>query len=178
MATHISASSATCTGIPVSRLRRSSRCLKSAPPPARIIPLSIMSDASSDGVHRNAYGLPNLLAGYDDGLGQPRDEVPTPYLGRLLLFESESAAELYLELFGCLGADGELVLFLYIGGDRIVDLVDGDADGGFGDDTAEGDDGDLASPAADIDDHRPLGLVDGEVRTYGSSQRLLDCVRL
>src|SRR4029453_14979178 len=25
---------------------------------------------------------------------------------------------------------------------------------------------------------RPLGLVDGEVRTYGSSQRLLDCVRL
>ena len=87
-------------------------------------------------VDRNAYGLPDLLAGYDDGLGQPRDEVPAPYLGRLLLFEPEGAAELDLELFGRLGADGELVLFLYVGGDRIVDVVAGNSDGGIGDDTS------------------------------------------
>ena len=48
----------------------------------------------------------------------------------------KGAAELDLELFGRLGADGELVLFLYVGGDRIVDVVAGNSDGGIGDDTS------------------------------------------
>src|SRR5215211_3105744 len=131
-----------------------------------------------DRVDGDAYGLPDLLAGYDHGLGQPRDEVPAPDLGRLLLVEPEGAAELDLELFGGLGADGELVLLLYVGGDRIVDIVAGYADGGFGHDTAEGDYGDLARPAADVDDHRPLSLVDGQARPYGRRKRFLDGVSL
>src|SRR5215212_2350308 len=50
MATHIRGSSATCTGTCVSRLRRSSKSLSKAPPPASIIPRSMMSEASSGGV--------------------------------------------------------------------------------------------------------------------------------
>ena len=43
---------------------------------------------------------------------------------------------------------------------------------------AEGDDGDLAGPAADVDDHGPLGLVDRQSGADGSRERLLDGVRL
>ena len=49
-ATHVSGDSARCAGICVSSRRRSSRPCSSEPPPASMIPRSMMSDASSGGV--------------------------------------------------------------------------------------------------------------------------------
>src|SRR5437764_1769 len=49
-ATHVSGDSARCTGICVSWRSRSSRFVRSAPPPARTMPRSMMSAASSGGV--------------------------------------------------------------------------------------------------------------------------------
>src|SRR5215210_4832963 len=58
-------------------------------------------------VHRNADRLPDLVARYEDRLGQTRNEVPTPYLRRLFsLIEPERATQLYLQLLGGLRADG------------------------------------------------------------------------
>src|SRR5918997_830721 len=118
-------------------------------------------DGGYDRVHGDAYGLPDLLGGDHDGLRKTRDESPTPDLCRLLLLEPEGAAELYLELLGRLGADGELVLLLDVGADGVVDVVAGDPYGGLGDDAAERDHGHLARPAADVHDHGPLRLLDG-----------------
>src|SRR5918997_2591812 len=86
-------------------------------------------DGGDYGVNGDAYRLPDLLRGDDDGLRQPRHEVAAPYLRRLLLFQPESAAKLYLELLGRLGTDGELVFLLDVGADGVVDVVAGDADG-------------------------------------------------
>src|SRR5918997_5522033 len=131
-------------------------------------------DGGYDRVHGDAYGLPDLLGGDHDGLRKTRDESPTPDLCRLLLLEPEGAAELYLELLGRLGADGELVLLLDVGADGVVDVVAGDADGGLVYDAAQGDHGDLARPAADVHYHRPLRLVHGKPRPDGRRERLLD----
>src|SRR4028118_2412557 len=210
--------------MPVSLLKRSSRCLRRAPPPASTIPRSMMSEASSGGgrsrvsltaaimastgtllasltssggmtracgraarrrcaVQRGPGGgeygvdgyanrLPDLLGGDHDGLREPRDEVAAPDLGRLLLLQPEGAPQLYLELLGRLGADGELVLLLDVGADGVVDVVAGDADGRLVDDAAERDHGDLASPAADVHDHGPLRLVDRQPRPDGRRERL------
>src|SRR5215216_252209 len=91
-------------------------------------------DRRDDRVHGYAYGLPDFFASYDDRLRQTRHQIPAPYLGRLLLLQPEGAPELYLELLTGLGADGDLVLLLDIGGDRIVYVVAGDPYGGLGHD--------------------------------------------
>src|SRR5918998_5822907 len=43
-----------------------------------------VSDRRHDRVYRDADRLPDLLARYDYGLGQTRDEISAPYLRRLL----------------------------------------------------------------------------------------------
>src|SRR5215218_1650630 len=135
-------------------------------------------DRRDDSLDGYAYCLPELLAGYHYGLGQPRHQVPAPYLRRFLLLEPEGAAELYLELLRRLGAHRQLVLLLDVGGDGVVDVVTGYADRGFRNDAAKRDHGDLAGAAADIYYHGPLRLVDRQPRPYRRRQRLLDGVGL
>src|ERR671916_544765 len=82
MATHIKGSSATCTGTCVSLLRRSSKSLSNAPPPASIIPRSMMSEASSGGVRsrvsRTAATIAStgtLIASRTSSLAAPPPDV-------------------------------------------------------------------------------------------------------
>ena len=61
-----------------------------------------------------------------------------------------------------------------VGDDAAVHLVAGDADGPAHDHAAEGDDGDLGSAAADVDDHAAGRFHDGEARADGGGEGLLD----
>src|ERR1044071_7717903 len=93
-ATHVSGDSARCAGIWVSSLNRSSRPCRSDPPPASMMPRSMMSDASSgrravealldrvdDLRQRLLEGLTDLLGGQHHRLGQAGDHVASADLG-------------------------------------------------------------------------------------------------
>ena len=65
-----------------------------------------------------------------------------------------------------------------MGDDRVVHLVAADAERLRDDDAAERDHGDLGGAAADVDDHVPGGLADGQPGADRGSHRLLDQVGL
>jgi hypothetical protein len=65
-----------------------------------------------------------------------------------------------------------------VAGDRLVHLVAAHAEGLGDDDAAEGDDGDLARAAADVDDHVPGRLGDWQAGADRGCHRLFDQVRL
>ena len=94
MTTDSSGFSATTISIPVSAARRASSPWSSAPPPVSTMPWNMMSAANSrgcqiqggcdgvdDGRHLLLYGLADVLAGGDHGLGQAGDQIPAPNLG-------------------------------------------------------------------------------------------------
>src|SRR5215216_5364771 len=135
-------------------------------------------DRRDDRLDGHAYGLPELLAGYHYGLGQPRHQVPAPYLRRFLLGQGEGAADLQLQLLGGLDADRDLMFPLNVGCDGHVHVVARYPDRRPCHDTTQGDHGDLAGAAADVYDHGSLGLVDGQPRPYRRREGLLDSVRL
>ena len=87
-------------------------------------------------------------------------------------------ADLELDLLGRLLPDEELVLLLDVVDDRLVHLVAADAHALGDDDAAERDDRDLARTAADVHDHVPGRLGDGETRADRRGHRLLDEVGL
>ena len=60
----------------------------------------------------------------------------------------------------------------------VVHLVAGDPDGVVEDDAVERDDGDVGRAAADVDDHVPGRLGDGQVRPDRRRHRLLDEIDL
>ena len=93
-------------------------------------------------------------------------------------FMSKARADLELDLLGRLLADQELVVALDVVDDRLVHLVAADAEGLRDDDPAERDDGDLGRAAADVDDHVPGRLGDGQPGADRGGHRLLDQVRL
>jgi hypothetical protein len=62
--------------------------------------------------------------------------------------------------------------------DGVVHLVAGDPDGMIEDDPVEGDDGDVRGPAADVHDHVPGRLGDGQVGPDGRRHGLLDEIDL
>ena len=61
-----------------------------------------------------------------------------------------------------------------VGGDRLVEVVAADAHRARQDDGAHGDDRHLAGAAADVDDHPPDRLADGDAGADGGGDRLLD----
>src|SRR4051812_12581371 len=120
----------------------------------------------------------DLLGRQHDGLRQAGDHVATADLGLHLLLHGEGGADLELDLLGRLLADEQLVLALDVADDRLVELVAADADRLRDDDAAEGDHGDLARAAADVDDHGARGLADGQPGPDRGGHRLLDEVGL
>src|SRR4051794_7072305 len=120
----------------------------------------------------------DLLGREHDGLRQAGDHVATADLGLHLLLHGEGRADLELHLLGGLLADEQLVLALDVADDRLVELVAADADGLRDDDAAEGDHGDLARAAADVDHHGARGLADGQPGPDRGGHRLLDEVGL
>ena len=93
-------------------------------------------------------------------------------------FSSVRRADLELDLLGGLLADQELVLALDVVDDRLVHLVAADAQRLRDDDPAERDHGDLGRAAADVDDHVPGRLGDGQPGADRGRHRLLDQVGL
>src|SRR5918995_2599582 len=128
--------------------------------------------------HSAGDRFPDLFTGYLDGLGQPRDQIPAPNLGRTLFGHGKSASKFYLELLGGLGTDGDLVLLLDVARDRHVHVVSCHPDRCLRHDAAQGDHGNLGGASAYIDYHGPFRLADREVNTYSRRQGLLDCVGL
>ena len=90
----------------------------------------------------------------------------------------EGGADLELDLLGGLLADEQLVLLLDVADDRLVHLVAADAQALRDDDAAERDDRHLGRAAADVDDHVPGRLGDGQPGADRGGHRLLDQVRL
>src|SRR5207237_10538986 len=120
----------------------------------------------------------DLLRGEDHRLRQAGQHVAAAYLRLDLVTEVEGGADLELDLLGCLLADPQLVLALDVADDRLVHLVAADAQRLRDDDAAERDDRDLGRAAADVDDHVPGRLGDGQPGPDRGRHRLLDQVRL
>ena len=114
----------------------------------------------------------------DDRLRQAGEHVAAAHLGLQLLAQVPGGADLELDLLGRLLADEELVVALDVIDDRLVHLVAADAQRLRDDDPAERDDRDLGRAAADVDDHVPGRLGDGEPGADRGGHRLLDQVRL
>jgi hypothetical protein len=119
----------------------------------------------------------DLLGADDDRLRQAGEHVAASDLGLHLFLELEGGADLELDLLRGLLADQELVLLLDVADDRLVHLVAADSEGLGDDDASEGDDGDFARAPADVDDHVPGRLGDGEAGADCRGHRLLDQVR-
>ena len=113
-----------------------------------------------------------------DRLRQAGQHVAAADLGLHLLGQRVRGADLELDLLGRLLADEELVVLLDVVDDRLVHLVAADAQRLRDDDPAERDDGDLGRAAADVDDHVPGRLGDGEAGADRGGHRLLDEVGL
>ena len=151
----------------------------------------MMSAASSGGVLSSVDLIASTI--WETGSSSARrisSEVITTVFGRPVSMSrprtsawisSESAegrADLELDLLGRLLADEELVLLLDVVDDRLVHLVAADAERLRDDDAAERDDRDLGRAAADVDDHVPGRLGDGEPGADRGRHRLLDQVGL
>src|SRR5712691_11279103 len=121
---------------------------------------------------------PHLLREEDDGLRQAGQHVTAAHLGLHLLAHVPGRADLELDLLGGLLADEQLVLALDVIDDRLVHLVAADAQRLRDDDPAQRDDGDLGGAAADVDDHVPGRLRDGQPGPDRGRHRLLDQVGL
>ena len=131
-------------------------------------------DGLDDGIDRVRDGLAHLLR-RDDGLaGQARDEVAAPDLHEGLLLQPVSRPDGDLAVLGHAVSDEQVEGRAGVGDDGLVYLVAGDADGARRGHGAEGDDGDLGRPAADVNDHRADRLGHGQARPDGSGHRLLD----
>ena len=120
----------------------------------------------------------DLLGGEDHRLRQAGEHVAAAHLGLELLLHVPGGADLELDLLGGLLADEELVVPLDVIDDRLVHLVAADAQRLRDDDAAEADHGDLGGAAADVDDHVPGRLGDGEPGADRGGHRLLDQVGL
>ena len=121
---------------------------------------------------------PHFLGCDHDRLGQACEHVAASDLRLHLLAELPGGADLELQLLRGLLADEEFVLLLDVAHDRLVHLVTADADRLGDDDAAEGDDRDFGSTPADVHDHVPGGLGDGQAGPYSSRHRLLDQIGL
>src|SRR5207249_6419477 len=122
--------------------------------------------------------LHDLRARDRDRPRQAGDEVAATHLHLELALERERRADLDLHVLGGPVADHEVVLLADVRRDRLVELVAADAQRRRDDDAPEGDDRDLARPAADVDDHVAGGPADGDVRADRCRERLLDEERL
>ena len=120
----------------------------------------------------------DLLGADDHRLREAGQHVAAADLGLDLLGHRVRGADLELDLLGRLLADEQLVVLLDVVDDRLVHLVAADAERLRDDDPAERDDGDLGRAAADVDDHVPGRLGDGEPGADRGGHRLLDQVRL
>src|SRR5215210_8709307 len=135
-------------------------------------------DRVDDLADRAVEGAAHLLGAEDDGLREAGQHVAAAYLGLDLFAQVEGGTDLELDLLGGLLTHEQLVLGLDVADDRLVHLVPADAERLADDDAAEADHGDLGGAAADVHDHVPGRLGDGEPGTDRGGHRLLDQVRL
>ena len=190
-ATQVSGDSVSCAGIWHSSRRRWSIPWSSAPPPASVIPRSMMSPASSGGV-RSSVSLTAAMIwltgsssaarisvrGEHDRLRQPGDHVAAADLGGELLRSGAAEPISSFTSSAVCWPISELVLVLAVVDHRLVHLVAADPDRLGDDDPAERDHRHLAGPAADVEDHAPGRLGDREPGADRSRHRLLDQVGL
>ena len=133
-------------------------------------------DRVDDLRHRVVERAADLVGGDDHGLREPGQHVAAAHLRLHLLGQPVGGADLELDLLGRLLPDQELVLLLDVVDDRLVHLVAADAERLRDDDAAERDHGDLGGAAADVDDHVPGRLGDGQPGADRGGHRLLDQV--
>src|SRR5262249_14511585 len=120
----------------------------------------------------------DLFRAEHDGLREAGQHVPAANLRLDLFLERIGGADLELDLLGGLLPDQQLVLALDVPHDRLVHLVAADAEALGDDDAAERDARALAGAAADVADHVPGRLADGQPGADGGGSGLLDQVRL
>ena len=135
-------------------------------------------DRLDDLRHRLVERAADLLRREDHGLRQAGEHVAAAHLRLQLVLQVPRGADLELDLLGGLLADEQLVVALDVVDDRLVHLVAADAQRLRDDDAAERDDRDLGRAAADVDDHVPGRLCDGETGADRGRHRLLDEIRL
>ena len=129
---------------------------------------------AEDRLDRLVDRLAHLFGREHDGLGHAAHEVAAAHLGLVLVVGREHRADGELHLLGGALTDGEAVLAAHVALDGGVDVERADPDRFERDDTAEGDDRDLAGATADVDDHVAERLVDRERRADGGRHGLLD----
>jgi len=137
---------------------------------------------SLDGVDDGGHGLLEGLAdfgGVDHRLaGQAGDDVAALDLHLEFFLQRVGRPDLDLDSLGGGLADEEVVGAAHVLDDGVVHVVAGDADALGGDDVGEAQDRDLGGAAADVEDHRALGLLDGQPDADAGGARLLDQVHL
>ena len=123
-------------------------------------------------------GAAHLVGRDHDGLRQSGEHVTPAHLRLHLVREAVRGTDLELDLLSRLLADEKLVLLLDVVDDRLVHLVAAYAKRLRDDDASEGDHGHLSRAAANVDDHVPGRLADGQSGADRGGHRLLDQVGL
>src|SRR5947207_1024831 len=116
----------------------------------------------------------DLRARDRDRAREAGDEVSAADLHLQLAVERQGGTDLDLDLLRRSVADHQVVLLADVGRDRLIELVAADPERSRHDDPAEGNDGDLTRPAADVDDHVAGRSADRDVGPDRGRERFLD----
>src|SRR5215467_7426991 len=130
----------------------------------------------NDHGERLGHRVPDLRRRHHDGLGQAAHQVPAADLRARLSLGRVGRSHGHLDLFRCPLTERERILLLAEVDDRLVELVAADPDRLRGHDAAERDNRDLGGASANVDDHVPGRLVDGQASADRRRHRLLDDV--
>ena len=129
-------------------------------------------DGGDDDLRHGGEGLRRFLGGEGDLAGQTAGEAAAFHGGALLAFPGNLSDGLLDRLRGAC-PDEQVVVLADILDEGLVELVPGRGQAGRRHHAAQGGDGYVRGPAADVHDHVPLGLPDVDPRAQSGGQGLL-----
>ena len=129
-----------------------------------------------DGSHRLLDARADLVRIDDQVLRQAAHHVAAADLHRFRIFHELGRPDLDLDFFRRTLANEQAEGLADVAGNRVVNGIAARADGTGDDDAAEGNDGDFARTAADIDDHAARRFLHRQARADGGSHGFLNQV--
>src|SRR3989344_505879 len=130
-----------------------------------------------DGAKFAAYRAHYLVGADLKGARQSGKVIATFDLHHELFFDRHCRADLYLHVFRRFFTDAEVVGFLDVISNGVVQGITRAFDRSRGNDAAKRNDRDVCGATADIDDHVPARLVNGNAGTYCGKYWLFDDIR-
>ena len=137
-----------------------------------------LADRLHDDAHRTAERLAQLHAADVDGFRQAGDQVAAADFHGELRLQRIRRPGLDLDPLGHLLADEQVVLLPAVVDDILIHLIARDADRARHDDAAQRGHRHLGGAAADVHDHAPERVGDGQGGADGRGHRLFDQIRL